>query len=80
MNDENIVVKVDRHIEVVTTETAGMKETGFGSVETCRRVCDVLKSRYTQVHFNQVKVRTGSGAHRRPRTGSRRFMRQVRRR
>jgi D-alanine-D-alanine ligase len=55
MNDDNIVVQLDRHIEVVTTETAGMKETGFGSVETCRKVCDVLKSRYTQVHFNQVK-------------------------
>ena len=55
VNDENIVVRLDRHIEVVTTETTGMKETGFGSVETCRRVCDVLKSRYTQVHFNKVE-------------------------
>ena len=55
MNDENVVVRLDRHIEVVTTETTGMKETGFGSVETCRRVCDVLKSRYTQVHFNKVE-------------------------
>jgi D-alanine-D-alanine ligase len=54
MNIENIIVKVDRHIEVVTTETTGMKETGFGSVETCRRICDILKSRYAQVHFNEV--------------------------
>lgn len=55
MNDENILVKVDRHIEVVTTETAGMKETGFGSVETCRGICNVLKSRYVQVHLNVVQ-------------------------
>lgn len=55
MNDENIVVQIDRHIEVVTTETAGMKETGFGSVETCQKVCDVLKSRYTRVHFSQLQ-------------------------
>ena len=50
-----MIFKFNRHIEVVTTETAGMKETGFGSVETCRRVCDVLKSRYSQVHFNVVQ-------------------------
>jgi D-alanine-D-alanine ligase len=55
MNGEYIIGKVNRHIEVVTTETTGMKETGFGSVETCRRICDVLKSRYTRVHFNQVQ-------------------------
>jgi D-alanine-D-alanine ligase len=55
MNDVNIVVKFDRHIEVVTTETTGMKETGFGSLETCRGVCGVLKSRYTQVRFNEVQ-------------------------
>jgi hypothetical protein len=48
-------VKIDRHIEVVTTETMAMKETGFGSIETCQRVCDVLKSRYAQVHFNEVQ-------------------------
>lgn len=52
--DKDFVVKADRHIEVVTTETTGMKETGFGSVETCRTVCDVLKSRYTTVRFNKV--------------------------
>jgi D-alanine-D-alanine ligase len=55
LNDEDIMVKIDRHIEVVTTETAGMKETGFGSLETCRRVRDALKSRYTRVHFNEVQ-------------------------
>jgi D-alanine-D-alanine ligase len=55
MNVEDIMAKVDRHIEVVTTETAGMKETGFGSVETCQGVCDILKSRYAQVRFNQVQ-------------------------
>ena len=55
MNGEDIIVKTDRHIEVVTTETAGMKETGFGSVETCRRICDVLKSRYAEVRFNLVQ-------------------------
>lgn len=55
MNDGNIMVKADRHIEVVTTETAGMKETGFGSVETCRGICDILKSRYARVHLNEVR-------------------------
>lgn len=54
-NDEDIIVKIDRHIEVVTAETTGMKETGLGSVETCRRVRDVLQSRYATVHFNDVQ-------------------------
>jgi len=54
LSAENIVARFDRHIEVVTTETAGMKETGFGSVETCRRVFEVLQGRYRRVEFNKV--------------------------
>ena len=45
---------INKHIEVVTTSTIGMKETGFGSIETCKKVCDVLQTRYTQVNFNEV--------------------------
>lgn len=45
---------VDRRIEVVTTETTGMKESGFGSVETCKGISDILATTYPLVQFNNV--------------------------
>ncbi|MBO6690347.1 MAG: D-alanine--D-alanine ligase [Henriciella sp.] len=41
-------------IEIVTTETAGMRESGFGSVETCRGIADVLGREHSGVRFNLV--------------------------
>ena len=47
-------IKIDRSIEVVTTETAGMKETAFGSINAGRRVCDVLEYHYARVNFRVI--------------------------
>lgn len=55
MSNDAIIGKIDCHIEVVTIDTTGMKETGFGSLDTCQSVSEVLKSHYAQVHFNVVK-------------------------
>ena len=43
--------KADRRIAVVASDTAGMKETAFGSIETSRSVCNALKDRYHRVDF-----------------------------
>jgi D-alanine-D-alanine ligase len=55
MSSQDIYLKIDRHIEVVTTDTTGMKETAFGSIETCRSVFNVLKRSYAEVRFNEVQ-------------------------
>ena len=54
MLDKNPINKINKHIEVVTTATLGMKETGFGSIETCKNVCEILRTNYTHVNFNEV--------------------------
>ena len=46
--------KINLHIAVVTTNSAGMRETAFGSLETCHRVCDALSGRYHQVDYCEV--------------------------
>ncbi len=46
---------INKRIEVVTADTTGMKETAFGSVETSRGICEILKSRYADVTFNVVR-------------------------
>lgn len=46
---------INKHIEVVTTETAGLKETAFGTVETSRRFYEVLKGEYSDVIFNVAR-------------------------
>lgn len=43
-----------RRIEVVTTETDGMKESGFGSVATCEGIADCLAPTYRMTRFNKV--------------------------
>lgn len=43
---------IDKHIEVITTDTTTMMETGFGSIETCKAFCDILRNQYTRVNFN----------------------------
>ncbi len=56
MNKDDAVTKIAQHIEVITTDTTDLKETAFGSVETCRSVYDVLKHRYKHVHLNVVQT------------------------
>lgn len=46
--------RICKHIAVVATNTEGMKETGFGSFETCRAVYDALRKRYQHVTFHEV--------------------------
>lgn len=41
-------------IDVVTTDTASMRETGFGSVDTCRGIADILGENHSVVRFNLV--------------------------
>ena len=41
-------------IEVVTTDTMGMRESGFGSIDTCRGIADILSHEHSNVRFNLV--------------------------
>jgi len=41
-------------IDVITTDTAGMRETGFGTVDTCRGIADILGENHSAVRFNLV--------------------------
>ena len=55
MIDEDILIKTDRHLEIVTSDTTGMKETAFGSLDTCHKVYNILKRHYTHVCFNKIQ-------------------------
>lgn len=46
---------IDKHIEVVTCDSIGMKETAFGSVNTAQVIYNVIKSKYAHVTFNVAK-------------------------
>lgn len=46
---------IDKCIEVVTTDTTGMKETAFGSVETSCKLFEILKKKYANVTFNVIE-------------------------
>jgi D-alanine-D-alanine ligase len=50
--------RICKHIAVVATNTEGMKETGSGSLETCRAVYDALNKRYQRVTFHEVTSTT----------------------
>ncbi|MEO1311635.1 MAG: hypothetical protein AAFV51_11820, partial [Pseudomonadota bacterium] len=50
--------KMCKHIAVVATNTEGMKETGCGSIETCRAVYDALTKCYQHVTFHEVTSTT----------------------
>jgi D-alanine-D-alanine ligase len=41
-------------IDVVTTQTGDMKESGFGSVDTCRGIADILSNKHPDVRFNLI--------------------------
>lgn len=45
----------NRRIEVVTTETGDLIETGFGSIATCRGIADVLMPTHPLAHFTVAK-------------------------
>lgn len=49
--------KIDRHIAVIAADSTGMKETGFGSIETCLTIFEVLKGHYKRVEFHAVSTR-----------------------
>lgn len=44
-------------IDVVTTNTADMRETGFGSADTCQGIADFLREKHPVVRFNLVDSR-----------------------
>lgn len=46
--------KICKHIAVVATNTEGMKETGSGSLGTCRAIYDALNKCYQRVTFYEV--------------------------
>jgi D-alanine-D-alanine ligase len=41
-------------IDIVTTDTAGMRESGFGSIETCQEIAHILSGEHSSVRFNLV--------------------------
>ncbi|WP_085899723.1 hypothetical protein [Kiloniella majae] len=50
--------KIKKHIAVVATNTEGMKETGFGSLETCKAFYNALGERYQRVTFHEVTTKS----------------------
>lgn len=51
--------KLKNHIAVVATNTHDLKETGFGSIETCRSFYDALRERYQTVTFHEISSVSG---------------------
>lgn len=41
-------------IDIVTTETTGMRESGFGSIDTCQEITRILGNEHPNVRFNLV--------------------------
>ncbi|SDR01577.1 hypothetical protein [Pseudovibrio sp. Tun.PSC04-5.I4] len=50
--------KLQHHIAVVATNTQQMKETGFGTIETCKFFYDILNKKYQKVTFHDVSSKT----------------------
>ena len=46
--------KFGRHIAIVATKTDDLKETGFGTIKTCKTFYENLQKRYARVTFHQV--------------------------
>lgn len=46
--------KFGQHIAVVSTITDDLKETGFGTIRTCKVFCESLQKRYARVTFHQI--------------------------
>ncbi|MDV7338900.1 hypothetical protein RYZ26_04815 [Terasakiella sp. A23] len=54
MKTNHAVTKINKRIEIVSTDTRAMKETGFGSIKTCRIIRDILQQHYTDVSFREA--------------------------
>lgn len=54
-SDQRSPVAPTGGIEIVTTDTEGMRETGFGSVGTCQGVMNIIDTAHPDVRFNLVK-------------------------
>ena len=53
------VAKINKRIEVVTNNSADLKETGFGSLENAKGLSSILKRRYHHVRFSEVEDEEG---------------------
>ena len=51
--------KLKNHIAIVATDTQDLKETGFGSIETCRFFYDQIKEAYQTVTFHEISSISG---------------------
>lgn len=49
------------HIAVVATDTSGMKETGLGSLESCKAFYYTLKEKYPHATFHEITSRSSLG-------------------
>ena len=47
--------KLGQHVAIVATSTSQFKETGFGSIDTCRELQKSLEQRYARVSFQLVE-------------------------
>ncbi|NVK20153.1 MAG: D-alanine--D-alanine ligase [Methylocystaceae bacterium] len=54
MKTNHAITKINKRIEIVSTDTRTMKETGFGSLKTCRIIRDILQQHYTDVSFREA--------------------------
>lgn len=57
MKSNHVITKVNQRIEIVSTDTETMKETGFGSLKTCRIITDILQKHYTDVSFREARTK-----------------------
>lgn len=53
-NAKRRATKTDRHIAVITTNADKLNETGFGSRQTSRIICDHIRERYGHVTFHEI--------------------------
>lgn len=57
MKSNHVNTKINQRIEIVSTDTETMKETGFGSLKTCRIITDILQKHYTDVSFREARTK-----------------------
>lgn len=47
--------KINKRVEVITTDNNEFKETGFGSLETAKAISLILEQRYCHVRFSEIQ-------------------------
>ena len=52
-----MLIKEDRHIEVIATDIADLAMMGFGSVKNCKSVYNALIEKYSHVNFNIIRTK-----------------------